>query len=243
MSRNTLNKKNNMTQLVLLRHGQSIWNRDKIFTGWSDVALSPKGRQEAKQAGQMMMEAGLAFDLCFSSELERSTDTLKILLSEMAHKNLSTQQHWRLNERHYGALEGITRWQAVKKFGIWPVLRPQLNFKGTPPLLNAEDERYPGNQSRYASINQKDLPLAESMHQTHLRTKVYWKKVILPEIQNGKRVLIVSHKNVLRTIIMQLEHLSHTQIMNLSLATGKPLVYELDDTLKSIRHYYVGQSK
>lgn len=232
-----------MTQLVLLRHGQSIWNRDKIFTGWSDVALSPKGRQEAKQAGLIMKESGLVFDLCFTSELKRSTDTLKIVLSEMAHNDLSMQQHWRLNERHYGALEGITRWQAVKKFGIWPVLRTQLKFNGTPPLLDTEDERYPGNQSRYASINQKDLPFAESMHQTHLRTKIYWQKVITPAIQSGKRVLIVSHKNVLRTLMMQLDNLSHTQVMKLSLATGRPLVYELDDTLKSVRHYYVGQSK
>ncbi len=233
----------NIVQLVLLRHGQSIWNRDRIFTGWSDVELSPKGKQEAKKAGQLLKEAGHVFDICFTSELKRSTDTLRIALSAMAHNNIPMQQHWRLNERHYGALEGIARWQAVKKFGIWPVLGCQLKYHAAPPPLHPEDTRYPGNQSRYATIDKEELPFAESMHQTHLRSKIYWKKIITPEIQAGKRVLIVSHKNVLRTLMMQLENLSHRQVMKRSLATGKPLVYELDNELNYLRHYYVEQQK
>lgn len=231
------------TRLVLLRHGQSIWNRDRVFTGWSDVALSSIGKQEAEQAGHLLKEAGYTFDMCFSSMLERSTDTLQIVLSKMELNGLPTQSSWRLNERHYGALEGISRWSAVKEFGIWPVLGCQLRFNASPPCLDPLDPRFPGNQSRYATINKAALPLAESMQQTQLRLLPYWQETIAPELLQGKQILIVSHKNILRTLMMQLDNLSQAQVMKLSMATGQPLVYELDQKLNPVKHYYVGSQK
>ncbi len=233
------NPPSGMTQLVLLRHGQSIWNRDKVFTGWSDVALSPKGQQEAEKAALLMQQAGLSFDLCFSSTLQRSTESLKIILSVMGLEENPVQEHWRLNERHYGALEGMRRWPAVKKHGVWPVLSTQLQFSAMPPKLAPQDPRAPANQDCYAANNKADLPLAESLQQTHARLLPYWQQTIKPEIQQGKRVLIVSHKNLLRTLIMELDQLTPNQVMKLSLKTGRPLIYELDHALNPIRHYYL----
>lgn len=228
-----------VTQLVLLRHGQSIWNRDKIFTGWSDVALSPKGEREAEQAAYLLKQADFTFDLCFSSTLQRAKTTLQIVLSSMQLDKIPVHENWRLNERHYGALEGMERWQAIKKLGIWPILGCQIKFDAAPPYLDSQDPRFPGNQSCYAHINQDELPLGESMQQTLARFKPYWQEAIQPEIQQGKKILIVSHKNTLRILMMLLDDLSPRQVMKLTLATGRPLVYELDHQLKPIRHYYV----
>jgi 2,3-bisphosphoglycerate-dependent phosphoglycerate mutase len=225
-------------QLVLLRHGQSIWNRDKKFTGWNDVALSQKGEQEAEQAAYLLKQAGFTFDLCFSSTLQRSRTTAQIVLSAMQ-LDIPILESWRLNERHYGALEGMERWPAIKKFGIWPILGCQIKYDAAPPYLTTEDPRFPGNQSCYAGIDASELPLGESMQQTCMRLKPYWQQTIQPEIQQGKRVLIVSHKNTLRTLMMLLDQLTSRQIMKLTLATGRPLVYELDHQLNPIRHYYV----
>lgn len=227
-----------ITQLVLLRHGQSIWNRDKRFTGWSDVALSPKGEKEAEQAAYLLKQAGFTFDRCVTSTLQRASITAKIVLSAM-HLDIPLHENWRLNERHYGALEGMERWQAIKKFGIWPILGCQIKFDAAPPYLNTEDPRFPGNQSRYAGIDKDELPLGESMLQTLGRFQPYWQETIQPEIQQGKRMLIVSHKNTLRTLMMLLDHLTPRQVMKLTLATGRPLVYELDQQMNTIRHYYV----
>lgn len=226
-------------RLVLLRHGQSIWNRDKVFTGWGNVALSPKGKQEAEHAGELLREAGFSFDCCFSSTLQRAAETAKIALAAMKQDELPIQYCWRLNERHYGALEGMGRLAAVRKFGIWPVLRTQIRYDGEPPLLTMEDERFPGNQLSYAGIDKTELPLGESLKQTVQRMQPYWQQVIKPEVEQGRNVLIASHKNVLRTLMGQLDHLTERQVMKLKLATGRPLVYELDQTLTPIRHYYV----
>jgi 2,3-bisphosphoglycerate-dependent phosphoglycerate mutase len=228
-----------MTQLILLRHGQSIWNRDKRFTGWSDVALSPHGEQEAERAGRLLKETGYTFDACFTSELKRSTDTLRIVLSTMGLSNIPIHQNWRLNERHYGALEGIDRWVAIKKFGIWPVVGCQLKFGASPPPLDPEDKRFPGNQPQYSDIVQDELPLAESLQQTQVRMLSYWQGTIVPELQNGKRILIVSHKNILRTLMMQLDGISNIEVMKLSIATGRPLVYELNNKLRTIQKHYL----
>ena len=229
------------TQLVLLRHGQSIWNRDKIFTGWSDVPLSPKGKKEAENAGQILKHAGYQFDLCFSSILERSVDTLQIVLSTMAQSNVPTKTSWHLNERHYGALEGMSRWGAIIKFGIWPVLGCQLQFNAAPPSLDQQDARFPGNQPQYNTLEKGILPLSESMQQTHQRVKPYWQKTIEPELISGKRILIVSHKNTLRTLMMQLDGLTQRQVMTLRLATARPLVYELDQAMNTINRYYASE--
>ncbi|SFP82373.1 phosphoglycerate mutase [Nitrosomonas cryotolerans] len=236
-----LSKPPETTQLVLLRHGQSIWNRDKVFTGWSDVELSPQGKQEAEQAGRLLKEAGYTFDVCFTSELKRSISTLQIALAimELDQAKLSIQHSWCLNERHYGALEGMGRWQAIRKFGIWPVLRCQLRFNAAPPSLDPADPNFPGNQPRYTAINKEKLPLTESMQQAAIRMQPYWQETIKPELLFGKRILIVAHKNILRTLIMQLDRLSQIQVMKLSIATGQPLIYELDHALNPLRHYYL----
>lgn len=226
------------TKLVLLRHGQSIWNRDKKFTGWSDVPLSPKGEQEAEQAAYLLKQAGFSFDVCFTSALQRATTTARIVLSSMQ-LDVPLQQSWRLNERHYGALEGMERWPAIKQFGVWPILGCQIKFDAIPPRLSQEDPRYPGNQPLYAAIDSNDLPTGESMQQTLVRLRPYWQQTILPEIQQGKRVLIVSHRNTLRVLMMLLDHLSPLQVMKQKLTTGRPLVYEMDQQGQAIRHYYV----
>lgn len=226
-------------RLVLMRHGQSVWNRDKVFTGWGDVELSSKGRLEAEHAGHLLQQAGYTFDCCFTSTLRRATETASIVLSTIGLSELAVQQCWRLNERHYGALEGMRRWPALKKFGLWPILRTQIRFDGAPPILSMDDSRFPGNQPRYTVIEKNELPRGESLKQAAARLQPYWQKVIKPEVQKDKRVLIVAHKNVLRTLMMQIEGLPERQVMKLALDTARPLVYELDQELKSIRCYYV----
>jgi 2,3-bisphosphoglycerate-dependent phosphoglycerate mutase len=228
-----------ITRLVLLRHGQSIWNRDKVFTGWSDVVLSPKGKQEAMDAGYLLLHAGFTFDYCFSSSLQRAAETAQVVLAAMKLDKLTVRHSWRLNERHYGALEGMGRLAAVRKFGLWPVLRTQIRYDGEPPKLSTEDARFPGNQPRYAGIDKTELPQGESLKQAAERLQPYWRKVIRPQVAQGKSVLIVSHKNVLRTLMGQLDQLTERQIMKLKLATGRPVIYELNHELQSIRHYYV----
>lgn len=232
------NSRQRITKLVLLRHGQSIWNRDKKFTGWSDVPLSPKGEKEAEQAAYLLKQAGFTFDLCFCSALQRARTTAQIVLSAM-HLDIPAVESWRLNERHYGALESMERWPAIKKFGIWPILGCQIKFDANPPHLTTEDPRFPGNQSSYVDIDKNELPTGESMQQTLARVRPYWQETIQPEIQQGKQVLIVSHRNTLRTLMMLLDHLAPAQVMQLKFATGRPLVYELDQQLNPIRHYYV----
>ncbi|MGH8763307.1 MAG: 2,3-bisphosphoglycerate-dependent phosphoglycerate mutase [Nitrosospira sp.] len=231
-----------MRQLVLLRHGESVSNRDGYFTGWNDVALSQRGEHQAERAGHLLKEAGCKFDICFTSELRRATDTLRIVLSAMGLNRLVIRQSWRLNERHYGALEGVHRVNAIGKFGIWPVLGPQLRFTTLPPPLGPGDARCPGNQLRYSDVDKEELPLAESMQQTFFRVLPYWQETIVPEIQRGKRVLVVSHRHVLRSLMMQLDGLSVAQLMKLSIATGRPLVYDLNDKLGPVQRYYADQS-
>ena len=225
-------------RLVLLRHGQSIWNRDKVFTGWSDVALSPKGKLEAEHAGHLLQQANFTLDCCFSSTLQRASETARIVLSAMA-LEFPIQKCWRLNERHYGALEGMGRLAAVRKFGLWPVLRTQIRYDGEPPKLATDDARFPGNQPGYAGIHVNELPQGESLKLAAQRLQPYWRDIIRPELASGKNVLIVSHKNLLRTLMGQLDHLSARQVLRLKLATGRPLVYELDQALKPVRHYYM----
>ena len=227
-----------MIQLVLLRHGESVSNRDGYFTGWNDVALSQRGEHQAEQAGRLLKEMGCEFDICFTSELRRATDTSRILLSSMGLDRVTTRQSWRLNERHYGALEGVHRINAIGKFGIWPVLGSQLRFTAIPPPLRPDDARCPGNQLRYSDVDKNELPLSESMQQTFSRVLPYWHGTIAPELLRGKRVLVVSHRHVLRSLIMQLDGLSVSQLMKVTIATGRPLVYNLDHKLDPFQRYY-----
>ncbi|TSA49845.1 MAG: 2,3-bisphosphoglycerate-dependent phosphoglycerate mutase [Nitrosomonadales bacterium] len=228
-----------MTQLVLMRHGQSIWNREGRFTGWSNSALSPQGEHESERAGRLLRQTGHMFDLCFTSELKRATDTVRIVLTTMGLAQLPVQQSWRLNERHFGAMEGYSRLDAVGQFGLWPVIKCQLQFTASPPPLDPSDARFPGNQPRYSNINKEELPLAESVQQTLLRVQPYWQETIVPQIRCGKQVLIVSHKNALRALRLLLEGLSAAQAMRLTIDTGRPLVYELDDRLHPIQRSYL----
>lgn len=231
-----------INELVLLRHGQSIWNRDKKLTGWSDIPLSPKGEKEAEQAAFLLKQAGYSFDLCFTSSLQRAQTTAQTVLSSME-LDIPVIANWRLNERHYGALEGMERWAAIKRFGIWPLLGCQIKFDALPPFLNHLDPRYPGNQSRYAEISQNELPLGESMLLAHARISPYWHETIKPQLQLGKRTLIVSHRNTLRILMMLLDDLTPAQVMALKMPTGRPLVYELDQQSNAVRHYYLDQLK
>jgi 2,3-bisphosphoglycerate-dependent phosphoglycerate mutase len=231
-----------VTQLVLLRHGESVSNRDGHFTGWHDVELSPKGELEAERAGLLLKETGFRFDTCFTSELKRATDTLRIVLETMDLNEATVRRSWRLNERHYGALEGIDPLRAIRKFGIRPILDSQLRFNSAPPPLDPCDARFPGNQLRYSCIDRNQLPLAESMEQALLRVLPYWRETIAPEIVRGKRVLVVGHKHILRALIMLLDDLSVTQLIKLSIANGRPLVYELDEKLHPVRHYYADRT-
>jgi 2,3-bisphosphoglycerate-dependent phosphoglycerate mutase len=232
-----------ITKLVLLRHGQSVWNRDKRFTGWSDVALSPKGEKEAAQAAYLLKQAEFTFDQCFCSTLQRAKTTAQIVLSAMQLNKIQIRENWRLNERHYGALEGMERWQALKKFGVWPILGCQIKFDAAPPYLSFQDSRFPGNQAAYSAVDKGILPLGESLLHTYTRFKPFWQQTILPNIRQHKRILIVSHKNTLRTLMMMLDDLTPRQVMKLTLATGRPLVYELDHHLRPIRHYYIDDLK
>ncbi|CAE6509205.1 2,3-bisphosphoglycerate-dependent phosphoglycerate mutase 1 [Nitrosomonas nitrosa] len=238
-----MNAQQDIIRLVLLRHGQSIWNKDKHFTGWSDVPLSAKGEQEAERAGRMLKDAGYTFDICYTSELQRAADTLRIVLATMGLEGIVIRKDWRLNERHYGALEGLGRWQAIRQFGIWPVLSTQIRFAASPPALDVSDVRFPGNQARYAGIDKVLLPQAESIEQTVERVRALWQYTILPEMRCGKRVLIVSHKNLLRGLMMLLANLSQKQVMKLSIATAQPLCFELDHQLNLVRYYYVQPGK
>lgn len=234
-----MNKIQEPIRLVLLRHGQSIWNQDRHFTGWGDIVLSPQGEQEALRAGHLLKQAGFTFDACFCSELQRASDTLAIVQSVMGLNHLSTYRTWRLNERHYGALEGMRPWAAIRKFGIWSTMKSQIRFDAAPPLLMPDDPRAPVNQPRYAAVDRTQLPLAESMQQTLERVRPLWQETILPEIRQGKRLLIVSHQNLLKTLVMQLEGLTGAQIMRLSITTGHPLCYELDHSLVPVKRYYL----
>lgn len=234
-----MDKSQELTRLVLLRHGQSVWNQKRHFTGWGDIALSPQGEAEARRAGQLLKQAGFTFDACFCSELKRANDTLASVQLEMGLHQLPVYRIWRLNERHYGALEGMRPWAAIRKFGIWPVLKTQIQFDAIPPSLTLDDPRAPVNQQRYKVIDRAQLPLAESMQQALERVKPFWEKTIVPEIVQRKRLLIVSHQGLLKILAMQLEGLTGAQMMRLSIATARPLCYELDGSLKPVNRYYL----
>lgn len=226
-------------KLILLRHGESVWNRDKRFTGWTDIDLSPRGIRQAERAGHLFREHHCGFDVCFTSWLRRATETLRLVLGTMGASDTPVRESWQLNERHYGALQGLTRWQALRRHGPMPVLRCQLNFRAPPPALAPDDPRQTALDPRYGALN-ADLPLGESLHDTFQRVEPYWHDEIVPAIRNRKRVLIVSHRNTLSVLVKILEEVSESRASRLKIPTGKPLVYELDGGLKPIRRYDLG---
>ena len=229
-----------MKTLVLLRHGESSWNLENRFTGWTDVDLTPKGVQEAHEAGRLLREGGYAFDLCFTSVLKRAIRTLWIVLDDMDLVWLTVHKSWRLNERHYGDLQGLNKAETAAKFGEKQVLVWRRSYADPPPVLRPEDPRYPGHDPRYADVPKEQLPLTESLKDTVARFLPYWHERIAPEVRAGRRVVIAAHGNSLRALVKYLDGVSDQDIIELNIPTGIPLVYELSEDLKPIRHYYLG---
>ncbi len=228
-----------MIKLVLLRHGQSTWNQQDLFTGWTDVELSEQGIGEAKTAGRLLSEGGFKFDLAYTSVLKRAIDTLAIVLKEMHEENLPVKRSWKLNERHYGALQGLNKAETAKKYGEEQVHVWRRSYDVPPPALTKEDPRYPGNDPIYSELTESELPLTECLKDTVERFLPYWDKEIKPQIEGGKNVLIVAHGNTLRALVKYLDNVSDAEIPDLNIPTGVPLVYELDESLRPIKHYYL----
>jgi 2,3-bisphosphoglycerate-dependent phosphoglycerate mutase len=229
-----------MYKVVLLRHGESIWNKENRFTGWTDVDLSEKGLIEAKKAGEVLKTEGYIFDIAFTSVLKRAIRTLWIALDELDLMWIPVIRNWRLNERHYGALQGLNKAETASKFGDEQVMIWRRSYDIQPPALDQTDERYPGKDPRYADLTKDELPLTECLKDTVTRFMPYWEETIAPTIKSGKKVLIAAHGNSLRALVKYLDNISEEEIVGLNIPTGVPLVYELDDHLKPIKHYYIG---
>ena len=228
-----------MIKLVLVRHGQSMWNLENRFTGWTDVELSEQGIQEAKEAGKVLKEKGFEFDVAYTSVLKRANDTLNYILDELGEKDIPIKRSWRLNERHYGALQGLNKDETREKYGAEQVLLWRRSTDVKPPELSIEDERYPGNDPKYNELKQDELPRTENLIDTIYRVMVYWNSDIKKDLSDGKRVIIAAHGNSLRGLIKYLDNMTDEEIIKLELQTGNPICYELDDNLKPIKHYYL----
>ena len=229
-----------MTKLVLIRHGESEWNKLNLFTGWTDVDLSEKGVQEAKTAGKLLKDEGYSFDIAFTSVLKRAIHTLWHVLDGIDQDYLPVIKDYRLNERHYGALQGLNKSETAAKYGEEQVHLWRRSFDVAPPALDPDDERNPAKQAHYNGIDPKMLPLHESLKDTIARVVPYYNETIVPEIKVGKKVLIAAHGNSLRALVKYLDNISDEDIAGLNIPTGVPLVYELDEDLKPIKHYYLG---
>ncbi len=229
-----------MTKLVLIRHGESEWNKLNLFTGWTDVELSDKGREEADTAGRLLKEGGYTFDIAFTSVLKRAIHTLWHVLDGIDQAYLPVVKDYRLNERHYGALQGLNKKETAEKYGSEQVHLWRRSFDVAPPKLDPTDERNPALQAHYKGIPASDLPLSESLKDTIARVVPYYNETILPEIKAGKKVLIAAHGNSLRALVKYLDNISDEDIAGLNIPTGVPLVYELNEEFKPIRHYYLG---
>ena len=232
-----------MYKLVLLRHGESTWNKENRFTGWTDVDLSEQGLAEAHAAGQLLKESGFVFDVAFTSVLKRAIRTLWIALDEMNLMWIPVHNSWRLNERHYGALQGLNKAEMATRFGDEQILIWRRSYDVPPPALEPSDERWPGRDPRYAALGPNDLPATECLKDTVARFLPYWNSAIAPAVKAGKRVIIAAHGNSIRALIKYLDNVSEQDIVGLNIPTGTPLVYELDDELKPLRHYYLGDQE
>ena len=229
-----------MYKVVLLRHGESLWNMENRFTGWTDVDLSDKGREEARQGGIALKKEGFVFDAAYTSVLKRAIKTLWIVLEELDLMWIPVHNSWRLNERHYGDLQGLNKSETAEKFGDEQVLIWRRSYDIPPPPLNEKDPRNPARDPRYQDIEYKDIPLTECLKDTVDRFLPYWHSVITPAVKDGKNVIVAAHGNSLRALIKYLDNISETDIVNLNIPTGMPLVYELDKDMKPIKHYYLG---
>ena len=231
-----------MKKVILLRHGESVWNQENRFTGWTDVDLTGKGVEEAKKAGELMHDAGFVFDLAHTSVLKRAIKTLWLALERMDLMWIPILHSWRLNERHYGALQGLNKAETAAKFGDEQVLAWRRSYDVPPPALTQDDARHPGSDPRYRGLTPGQMPLTECLKDTVARVLPYWNQAIAPDIRAGKRVLIAAHGNSIRALVKYLDRISDTDIVGLNIPTGVPLVYELDDALKPLRHYYLGDA-
>ncbi|MBN2522232.1 MAG: 2,3-diphosphoglycerate-dependent phosphoglycerate mutase [Bacteroidales bacterium] len=229
-----------MYKVVLLRHGESQWNKENRFTGWTDVDLTEKGISEARKAGRVLKENGFEFDYAFVSVLKRALRTLWLTLEEMDQLWIPWEKSWRLNERHYGGLQGLNKAETAAKHGEEQVLIWRRSYDIPPPPLEETDDRYPGKLRIYQDVPENDLPLTESLKDTVARFLPYWHDAIAPVIQSGKRVIIAAHGNSLRALVKYLDKMSEEEILKLNIPTGMPLVYELDKDLNPIKHYYLG---
>jgi len=229
-----------MIKLVLLRHGESQWNLENKFTGWTDVDLSKKGISEAKEAALTFQKEGFTFDIAYTSVLKRAIKTLWLTLEGMDLMWIPVERTWRLNERHYGALQGLNKAETAEKYGDEQVLIWRRSYDIPPPVLTKDDPRHPGNDSRYQDLTASELPLTECLKDTVERFLPYWHKTIAPTLKQGKKVIIAAHGNSLRALVKYLDNISDEDILKLNIPTGIPLVYELDDDLKPIKHYYLG---
>lgn len=232
-----------MYRVVLLRHGESTWNKENRFTGWTDVDLSPRGVTEAAEAGRLMKEAGYAFDIAYTSVLKRAIRTLHLALETMDLVWIPEVKNWRLNERHYGALQGLDKAETAAKHGDEQIKIWRRSYDIPPPPMTLDDPRHPSRDSRYASLSASELPLTESLKETVARFLPYWHETIAPTVRSGQRVLIAAHGNSLRALVKYLDDMSDAEIVELNIPTGIPLVYELDDVLKPIRHFYLGDAE
>jgi len=228
-----------MLKLVVIRHGESQWNLENRFTGWTDVDLSEKGFKEAERAGQLLREKGYHFDIAFTSLLKRAIRTLWIVLDRMDLMWIPQNHSWRLNERHYGALQGLNKKESAEKMGEEQVHIWRRSFDVPPPPLERSDPRYPGHDPRYSDLSPDELPVTESLKDTIARFMPYWEQQIAPEIRKGRSVIISAHGNSLRGLVKVLDNLSDQQVVAVEIPTGVPLVYELDDNLNKLNHYYI----
>jgi 2,3-bisphosphoglycerate-dependent phosphoglycerate mutase len=229
-----------LNKMVLLRHGESLWNQENRFTGWTDVELSAKGEVEARRAGQLLKQAGYFFDLAFTSVLKRAIKTLWLVLEETEQTWIPELKSWRLNERHYGALQGLNKAETAAQYGEAQVHIWRRSYDVLPPALTTDDPRYPGNEAKYRGLSAAELPLAESLKDTVARFLPYWRQEIAPAITEGKKVLIAAHGNSLRALVKHLDGIGDEAIAGLNIPTGIPLVYELDERLRPLNHYYLG---
>lgn len=225
-------------KLVLVRHGESVWNKENRFTGWTDVSLSEKGIEEAKEAGILLKENGYRFDIAYTSVLKRANDTLDIIIKELG-INLPIKYSYKLNERHYGALQGLNKDETRAKYGEEQVKLWRRSADVRPPSLTKEDPRYPGNDSKYKDLTDEELPLTENLNDTIKRVSSYYESDIKKDLENKKDIIIVAHGNSLRGLIKYLDNLTDEEVINLEIPTGKPICYEIDDNLNVIKHYYI----
>lgn len=227
-----------MYKLVIVRHGESLWNKENIFTGWIDIGLSDLGKEQAKQAGMILKKEGYVFDLGFTSVLSRAIETLEIILKEME-LDIPIEKSWQLNERHYGSLQGMNKDEIRNKFGEEKFKQWRRSYDVQPPALIKEDERYPGNDEKYRQIGEISWPLTESLKDTEARVMPYWNEVIKPKILNNQKIIICAHGNSIRSLVKNIENVSDEEIPNVEIPLGKPLVYEFDDDFNLVSKFYL----